>query len=122
MARPGLNAVLPMLLVGAFAWAACGDGSAGSDSGGSDPDSQAVDVSAAKAAVADYSGEPSAFPVDKPLERPPAGSRFAFLQNSTPVAALAAAIHTQPSLAISGSCRPIAAPRASSSTCACART
>jgi len=83
-------AVLVMLLVGALVWAACGDDGASGDSRGSD--SEVVDVDAAKAAVADYSGKPSAFPVDEPLARPPAGSRFAFLQNSTPVAALLASI------------------------------
>ena len=42
----------------------------------------------AKAALAPYTGQPNAFPVDQPLEKPlPAGSVIAFLESATPVCA-----------------------------------
>jgi len=47
-------------------------------------------VSAAQAAVAAFTGKPSAFPVNEPLSKAlPAGTKFAFLQCSTPFCALA---------------------------------
>ncbi len=46
--------------------------------------------------LAPYTGHPSAFPVDQPLKsKPPAGSKLAFLQCSTPICALFAQIAQQ---------------------------
>ncbi len=53
---------------------------------------QRRDVAAAKAAVAEYTGKPTAFPVDTPLKTKPDGKTFAYLQCSTPACALFAQI------------------------------
>lgn len=46
-------------------------------------------MAAAQAAIAPYTGHPSAFPVNEPLRgRLPTGTRFAYLQCSTPACAL----------------------------------
>jgi ribose transport system substrate-binding protein len=81
----------------AVAAAVAGCGSSGKSSGGattsqgSSSDS-GMDVAAAKAALAKYSGKPTAFPVDAPLKRRPTGKTFAYLQCSTPVCGLFAQI------------------------------
>lgn len=81
------------LAMSALALAGCG----GSSGGGSTSASNAahtesgqsgVNVAAAKAAVAQYSGKPTAFPVDQPLKTKPTGKTFAYFQCSTPVCAL----------------------------------
>jgi ribose transport system substrate-binding protein len=64
----------------AFSVAACGSSAATASS--------AVNMAAANAAIAPYTGHPSAFPVTKPLaKRLPRGTRFVYLQCSTPVCA-----------------------------------
>jgi ribose transport system substrate-binding protein len=78
------------LAVGAVAFAGCGGSSAGG--GGNSGGDSATDVAAAKAAVAQYSGKPTAFPVDQPLKQRPTGKTFAYFQCSTPVCALFAQI------------------------------
>jgi ribose transport system substrate-binding protein len=77
------------LAVTAVAVAGCGGGSG--DSSGS-ASAAKTDVAAAKAAIAQYTGKPTAFPVDEPLKRKPTGKTFAYLQCSTPVCALFAQI------------------------------
>ncbi len=68
--------------------AACGSGSS-PESGSSSPGSASgANVAAAKAAIAPYQGQPSAFPVSEPLSKPLApGTKFAFMQCSSPVCA-----------------------------------
>ncbi len=51
-----------------------------------------TDVAAAKAAVAQYSGKPTAFPVDAPLKQRPVGKTVAYMQCSTPACAFFAQI------------------------------
>jgi ribose transport system substrate-binding protein len=77
------------LAVAAIALAGCGGGGGGNGSTGA---SGGADVAAAKAAVAQYSGKPTAFPVDAPLKTKPTGKTFAYLQCSTPACALFAQI------------------------------
>jgi len=63
---------------------ASGSGSSGAGSSASD----SAGISAAQAALAPYEGHPSAFPATQPLtKRPAPGSRFIYLQCSTPVCA-----------------------------------
>lgn len=51
--------------------------------------SQGANIAAASAAIAPYTGHPSAFPVTKPLGKHlPAGTHFVYLQCSTPICAL----------------------------------
>jgi ribose transport system substrate-binding protein len=75
--------------------AACGSSGSGSTSGsssasGSSGSAQGANVAAAEAALAPYTGHPSAFPVTTPLpEKLPAGKSFLFLQCGTPFCALA---------------------------------
>lgn len=55
----------------------------------------------ARAELAPYVGHPSAFPVTAPLsKRPPAGSRFVYLQCSTPVCALIGQLLVAPTKAL----------------------
>jgi ribose transport system substrate-binding protein len=69
------------------ALAACGSSSSSSTS--STTSSAPANVAAAEAAIAPYTGHPSAFPVTEPLGKPlPAGKKFVYLQCSTPVCAL----------------------------------
>jgi ribose transport system substrate-binding protein len=78
------------LAAAALAVAGCGtDAGDGAASAGSE---NPVDVAAAKAAVAEYSGKPTPFPVDKPLEHRPEGKTIAYLQCSTPACAFFAQI------------------------------
>jgi ribose transport system substrate-binding protein len=77
------------LAVTAAAAALTGCGSSSSSSGGqSQSGGSGVNLAAAKAAVAQYSGKATAFPVDKPLKSKPTGKTFAYLQCSTPVCAV----------------------------------
>lgn len=89
--------VLSAMAAGVLLLAACGGGSSSSDSGsssttesttasGSTGGGEAVDIAAAKEILAPFSGHPSAFPVSEPLkERPPASSKFIYLQCGTPL-------------------------------------
>ncbi len=78
-----------LLLMISVVIAACGSSSSssstGSGSGGGGKSSGTANVAAATAAVAQYTGHPSPFPVDQPLKKRPTGQTFAFLQCSTPV-------------------------------------
>jgi ribose transport system substrate-binding protein len=74
------------LAVAAIALAGCGGGDSTTTA------SSGADVAAAKAAVAEYTGKPTAFPVQAPLKTKPAGKTFAYLQCSTPACALFAQI------------------------------
>jgi len=82
-----------VVLVGitAVVTAACASSSAsgsGNSSSGSSGANDSAGISAARAALAPYEGHPSAFPATEPLaKRPAAGSRFVYLQCSTPVCA-----------------------------------
>jgi ribose transport system substrate-binding protein len=83
------------LAVTAVALAGCGGSTSKSESATGTQDKPAaanMDVAAAKAAIAKYSGKPTAFPVDAPLKHRPAGKTFAYLQCSTPVCGLFAQI------------------------------
>ncbi len=77
------------LALAAVALAGCGGSSSDSSSSAT---AARTDVAAAQAAVADYTGKPTAFPVDEPLERKPVGKTFAYFQCSTPACALFAQI------------------------------
>lgn len=58
-------------------------------------------LAAAEAQLAPYVGHPSAFPVTQMLKRrPPAGSRFIYLQCSTPICALLAQLLVGPTKAL----------------------
>lgn len=91
---PGFRrlAVAGVTVLVALAVAACGGSSSStsaSASGSSSAGGQAANVAAASAAIAPYTGHPSPFPVTTPLRKPlPAGTRFVFLQCSTPICAL----------------------------------
>jgi ribose transport system substrate-binding protein len=81
----------------AVAATVAGCGSSDSSSGGATTSKSAASGSgtntgAAKAALAKYSGKPTAFPVDAPLKQRPTGKTFAYLQCSTPVCGLFAQI------------------------------
>src|SRR6476619_6401236 len=78
------------LAVGAVALTGCGGGSSSDSS--SSASGATTDVAAAKTAITDYTGKPTAFPVDEPLKRKPVGKTFAYLQCSTPACALFAQI------------------------------
>jgi ribose transport system substrate-binding protein len=78
------------LAVAAVALTGCGGGSSSDNS--SSASGAKTDVAAAQAAIADYTGKPTAFPVDEPLKRKPVGKTFAYLQCSTPACALFAQI------------------------------
>ena len=52
------------------------------------PADRASNTPAASQAIAEYTGKPTAFPVDTPLKTKPAGKTFAYLQCSTPACAL----------------------------------
>ena len=73
------------LAVAAIALAGCGGGGGEHNATAA---SSGADVAAAKAAVAEYTGKPTAFPVDRPLKTKPTGKTFAYLQCSTPACAL----------------------------------
>lgn len=72
---------------------ACGS-SPGSDAGASGgATAGTVDIAAAKAAIAPYVGQPSAFPVNEPFSQSvKKGMKFVYLQADTPVAALSGAL------------------------------
>lgn len=72
-------------------WAGSRDPTGGSVHGsalGAHRSAMKVDVAAAKAAVTQYTGKPTAFPVNEPLNTLPKGKTFAYLQCSTPDCAL----------------------------------
>lgn len=76
--------------VGSVAVAGCGSSSSpSSPPGAAAAAARGADVAAARAAIAPYSGHPTAFPVDQPLSRPvPAGTKIVWLQYPTPAGAL----------------------------------
>jgi ribose transport system substrate-binding protein len=88
--------------------AACGSSSSGSSASASGSGSpaaaaQGANVAAATAALAPYTGHPSAFPVTTPLpEKLPAGKKFVYLQCGTPFCALAGESLKAAVLAIGG--------------------
>jgi ribose transport system substrate-binding protein len=70
------------------AYASSSASGSGSSSSGSSGANDSAKISAARAALAPYEGHPSAFPATELLaKRPAAGSRFIYLQCSTPVCA-----------------------------------
>jgi ribose transport system substrate-binding protein len=74
------------LTVTAVAVAGCGGTS--STEGSASAGAPSVNTPAASQAIAEYTGKPTAFPVDTPLKTKPAGKTFAYLQCSTPACAL----------------------------------
>jgi ribose transport system substrate-binding protein len=84
------RALIPTAGLVAAAVAIVGCGSNGGSSGTTS--SGKIDLAAAKAAVAEYSGRPTAFPVDQPLKAKPTGKAMAYMQCSTPACAFFAQI------------------------------
>jgi ribose transport system substrate-binding protein len=105
------GAVGAVALLSALALAACGAGSSGasgttapssaapssaapaaSDSAGAQPSVAASAggdaVAAAKDIIAPYTGKPSAFPIDTPLDKKPTGKRIAYFDCGTPICGL----------------------------------
>lgn len=78
----------------------CGNSSSSSSAGAGSTGEAGANVAAARAAIAPYTGHPSAFAVNTALGgRLPTGTRFVYLQCSTPACALfarllAPAVHT----------------------------
>lgn len=72
----------------AVALGACGSSSHSSGSATGATASKSADVAAAKAAIAPYIAHPSAFPINTPLVKRPAGKKLAYVDNGTPVATL----------------------------------
>jgi ribose transport system substrate-binding protein len=87
--RTGLAAGLT--IAAAMLVAACGSSSSpkpASSATTSPGGAPSAEIAAAKSAIAPYEGHPSAFPATETLaHRPPAGSKFVYLQCSTPVCA-----------------------------------
>jgi ribose transport system substrate-binding protein len=78
-------------------------GTGSSSSASSSTSAQGANVAAAEAALAPYTGHPSAFPVTTPLpSKLPAGKTFVFLQCGTPFCALAGMSIQQAVAAIGG--------------------
>jgi ribose transport system substrate-binding protein len=83
------------LAAAAIAFAGCGgssDNSSDATANGKSDSAAKTDVAAAKAAVAQYSGKPTAFPVDEPLKAKPSGKTITYMQCSTPACAFFAQI------------------------------
>ena len=78
------------LVAGLVALTGCGSSNSSSSSASGGAGTAAhVNLAAAQAVVAPYTGRTSAFPVTQPLvKHPPAGTRYALLQCATPVCAL----------------------------------
>ena len=72
--------------------AACSSGSSsGSSPSAAGTPHNGVNVAAAEAAIAPYTGKPGAFPVTQPLSKPlPAGTKFAFMECGTSACGLVA--------------------------------
>ena len=64
-----------------------GCGGSSSDGGSASTGAPSVNTPAASQAIAEYTGKPTAFPVDRPLKTKPTGKTFAYLQCSTPACA-----------------------------------
>ena len=86
------SATAGLAVTAAVALAGCGSSGSSTTTGTQAAQTQSggsgVNVAAAKAAVAQYSGKPTAFPADTPLKSKPTGKTFAYFQCSTPVCAL----------------------------------
>ena len=85
------SATAGLAVTAAVALAGCGSsggGNTGTQAAQTQSGGSGVNVAAAKAAVAQYSGKPTAFPADTPLKSKPTGKTFAYFQCSTPVCAL----------------------------------
>jgi ribose transport system substrate-binding protein len=118
-----------VLLILAASIAACGSSSPNTQSTSSapsttrDPAAQGANVTAARAALAPYTGHPSAFTVTKPLGKSlPAGTKFVFLEASDPIAALFNKLLAPAVKAIGGSYSVINAGATASSAQAAAST
>ena len=92
--RAGIAVIAVVAIASTTACSSSGSSAAGSTAG--------ADVSAAQAAIAPYTGKPSAFPITEPLSKKlPSGTKFAFLQCSTTVCGLVAKV-LQPAVAAIG--------------------
>ena len=80
------------LATAALAVAGCGSSSNDNSTDATAKSGGKTDVAAAKAAVAQYSGKATAFPVDAPLKKRPVGKTIAYMQCSTPACAFFAQI------------------------------
>jgi ribose transport system substrate-binding protein len=76
----------------ALALTGCGGSSDNSSNATASSSGSKTNIAAAKAAVAQYSGKPTAFPVDQPLKAKPTGKTIAYMQCSTPACAFFAQI------------------------------
>lgn len=89
---------------------ACG-GSDTEDAAGTASPAAEVDVAAAKSAIAEYTGKPGAFMVDKPLaKRLSAGRKFVYVQCQTPICALYGQLLKGPVKAIGATMTVVKAP------------
>src|SRR4051812_11587333 len=80
-------------LVASVLVAACGGSSGGSGSSSNSSSDASADVAGAKAALATYTGHPTAFPVDQPLkQKMAANATFDYLQCVTPICGLFAQV------------------------------
>jgi ribose transport system substrate-binding protein len=86
--RSTRTALWAVALVGALGLSACSSSSSTSASSSASPTAAPADVATAKAAVAAYIGQPSAFPIDTPLTKKPTGKRIAYLDCGTPICGL----------------------------------
>jgi ribose transport system substrate-binding protein len=96
-------------LIVAVTFAACGSSSSTTSSTTAGTASQTtaakavVNTAAITAALAPYTGHPSAFPVDEPLSKPlPQGTKFVYLSCSTPVCGLLGQLYAPAVKAIGG--------------------
>ena len=88
MSDAWMRAAAAALMVTAVALAGCGGESSSGGGESASSGGPSVNTAAASQAIAEYTGKPTAFPVDLPLKTKPAGKTFAYLQCSTPACAL----------------------------------
>jgi ribose transport system substrate-binding protein len=99
--RLGLVPTVGLVAVLAIMAAACGSSSKSASSAASQSTTASGGLAAAKLAIAPYTGHPSAFPVNTKLDkRPPAGSKFVFLQCAAPFCAQLAELLVAPTKAM----------------------
>ena len=79
-------AISALAIAATLILASCGNsGNSGSSSAGA---ANKADVATAKEMIAPYTGQPSKFPITKPLATKPTGKRIAYLDCGTPICGL----------------------------------
>lgn len=97
------SALAVLLAATAFVAAACGSSSGGATKRTSAASASQPETAAAQRAIAPYVGHPSPFPATQKLAKLPAqGSKFVFLQCSSPVCAIFALLLPGPIKAVGG--------------------